>query len=84
MIPKVSLRRDRSIVLNKGKIMINVYNNHNLFENIRELDYLLDDFADRINSKKLDRFNFNRLDYDQLEKIVEKYSKIRNIKKVRK
>jgi hypothetical protein len=84
MIPKVSLRRDRSIVLNKGKIMINVYNNHNLFENLRELDYLLDDFADRINSKKLDRFNFNRLDYDQLEKIVEKYSKIRNIKKVRK
>ena len=64
--------------------MINVYNNHNLFENIRELDYLLDDFADRINSKKLDRFNFNRLDYDKLEKIVEKYSKIRNIKKVRK
>ena len=64
--------------------MINVYNNHNLFENLRELDYLLDDFADRINSKKLDRFNFNRLDYDQLEKIVEKYSKIRNIKKVRK
>jgi len=64
--------------------MIDVYNNHNLFENLRELDYLLDDFADRINSKKLDRFNFNRLDYDQLEKIVEKYSKIRNIKKVRK
>ncbi len=64
--------------------MINVYNNHNLFENLRELDYLLDDFADRINSKKLDRFNFNRLDYDQLEKIVEKYSKIRNIKDVRK
>ena len=64
--------------------MIDVYNNHNLFENLRELDYLLDDFADRINSKKLDRFNFNRLDYDKLEKIVEKYSKIRNIKKVRK
>ena len=61
--------------------MIDVYNNHNLFENIRELDYLLDDFAERINSKKLDRFNFNRLDYDQLEKVVDKYSKIRQIEK---
>jgi len=61
--------------------MIEIYNNHRLFENLRELDYLLDDFAERINSKKLDRFNFNRLDYDQLEKVVDKYSKIRQIEK---
>ena len=61
--------------------MIEIYNNHRLFENLRELDYLLDDFAERINSKKLDRFNFNRLDYAQLEKVVDKYSKIRQIEK---
>ena len=61
--------------------MIEIYNNHRLFDNLRELDYLLDDFAERINSKKLDRFNFNRLDYDQLEKVVDKYSKIRQIEK---